>query len=223
MTNRLFVVAGALCASMALSFTAVRASPPVSLKSILAQRQLWGPDFSTALLTLPSWRQIGERRVAIYADRVVGDTSYRSRAEAQRPSIQLDLAMRSAAPRLAPAAKDFIVSARSGVRPLLRAEPVALIDDDLLRVTQMGDGLRLLASSLTLERLEKLIGRPQSVTVQLVHALGDRRPVDLSLHSYADGAIVFVESDLAPQRGLVDRAIIDVPAAMALIFEEATR
>lgn len=223
MIKNLFVFVGALCATMALSFAPASARPPVSLKAILGQEKLWGRDFSAALLSLPSWRDIGERKVAVFADRIVGETSYRTRAEAQRPSIQLDVAMRSAPRRLATSAADLFKPTRNGAQGLFRAEPVALIDDDLHRVAQTSDGLQLLAASLTFDRLEKLIGRPQSVTVQMVHALGDRRPVDLTFHSYADGSIVFVETDLAPQPGLVDRAVIDVPAAMALMFEEAPR
>ena len=70
----------------------------------------------------------------------------------------------------------------------------------------------------TIQSVLAAYGKPEKTTTEVVHGRGDRRPAVLTLHHYANGAVVFVESDLAPTPGLVDRVVVDVPVATALIF-----
>lgn len=53
-------------------------------------------------------------------------------------------------------------------------------------------------------------GPPESVTTMLIQNDTDRRPVVLTLSAYANGAILFAESDWAPVPGVVDRVLLDV-------------
>jgi len=85
------------------------------------------------------------------------------------------------------------------------------------RVAITGSNLQYLAPRLTVRQVETEIGPPEAVTTQVIQSERDRRPVALTLHSYANGAIIFAESDWMPP-GLIDRVILDVPVVSAIVF-----
>jgi hypothetical protein len=69
--------------------------------------------------------------------------------------------------------------------------------------------------------VEAAFGKPETITTLVIQSKRDMRPAILTLNSYAGGAIIFAESDLAPRPGLVDRVILDVPVMASMLFTEA--
>ena len=189
-----------------------------TVAKILTTGALWGKDFPAAVASLYAWSRVGEPAFAIFPDRVVGVTPFKT-PDAGKPSqAALSEALSQARPSPTPAFVELLKGLAG--RPLpLQSEVVPFFDDDSYRVALAGAGLQLLAPGLTVEQVETLIGKPDIVTKQLIQSDRDRRPVILTLHSYADGTIVFAESDWAPRPGLIDRVILNVPVLSGVVFK----
>lgn len=162
-----------------------------SVKAILTDTQLWGKDFPTVLATITSWKQV-EQRVVIFPARTLGDTPYRSSAEAERVRT--------------------ILNGTMGQNDKLRASVVTWLEDDSFRLAVGGGSLQLLPEKLSLELVKKRLGPPESVTPVVISSNTERRAVVLMLYSYAGGAVIFAESSYSPWPGIVDRAFLDVNA-----------
>ena len=54
-----------------------------------------------------------------------------------------------------------------------------------------------------------------------VQTPSDSKPVILTLYSYADGTVVFAESDGSNIAGRIDRVILKVAPVMRAVFGEA--
>src|SRR5262249_12081926 len=160
------------------------------LASILNTRALWGKDLPSALVYLQSWNQINEHTVAVFPDRVVGTVSYKTVEEARAMAGNLAPALRAPRPQPNAPFVDWLSGASGASAKAFRADTFFSLDDDRYRVAQTANDLQLLAPALTVEQVKKLIGPPESVTVQLVQAESDRRPVDLTRYSYAGGKVV---------------------------------
>jgi hypothetical protein len=162
-----------------------------SVKEILTDTQLWGKDFPTVLASISTWKQV-DQRVVIFRARTLGDTPYRSSAEAERVGAILNGAM--------------------GQNDKLRASVVTWLEDDSYRLASSGGSLQLLPEKLSLELVKKRLGPPESVTPVVISGNTERRAVVLMLYSYAGGAVVFAESSYSPWPGIVDRVFLDVNA-----------
>lgn len=183
---------------------------------ILSTRTLWGKDFPAALSSLPHWNRIGERTVALFPDRFLGATPFRTAEAAQPTRVALSQALSQTAPSPVPAFVELL--GRLTGRPFpFQSDVVQSVDDDSYRVAITGSNLQYLAPRLTVRQVETEIGPPEAVTTQVIQSERDRRPVTLTLHSYANGAIIFAESDWMPP-GLIDRVILDVPVVSAIVF-----
>ena len=182
---------------------------------ILTARGLFGKDFPAALASLPAWRRAGEESVAVFPDRIVGATPFKAAEAAQPARSALGEALRQATPAAGPS---FATALRAlvGKPPPLTSDVIQFSDDGSFRVALSGG--EFLRGGLTVKQVEAAIGQPETVTTQLIQSEGERRPVILTLHSYAGGAIVFAESDLAPRPGVIDRVILNVPAVSAIVF-----
>jgi hypothetical protein len=80
------------------------------------------------------------------------------------------------------------------------------------------EGGEFLRPGIEMRAIVTRYGKPEKTTTEVVHARGDRRPAVLTLHSYGGGAIKFVQSDLAPSVGTVDRVAVEVDAIVAQIY-----
>jgi hypothetical protein len=186
-----------------------------AVTKILTARGLFGKDFGAALASLPAWGRAKEASVAVFPDRVVGATPFKT-AEAARPALAaLGEALRQATPTAA-APFAALLKGVVGKPPPLKSDVIQSSDDASFRVALTGP--EFLRRGLTVKEVEAAIGPPEAVTTQLIQSERDRRPVILTLHSYAGGAIVFAESDLAPRPGVVDRVILNVAAVSAVVF-----
>jgi hypothetical protein len=185
---------------------------------ILTIRALWGQDFPAALSSLPYWSRVGERTVVVFHDRIIGATPFRTAEAAQPARITLSEQLSQSAPSPAPAFIDLLSGVTGRPSPF-RSDVVRGSDDGSYRVAIVGPSPQFLPPGLTVEMVESLIGPAQAVTSQVIQTEGERRPVILTLHSYAGGAVIFAESDFAPKPGLIDRSILNVPDVSAVAFK----
>lgn len=215
-----FRVVLACCIAIGLSWlspSAAAKSPSVA--QILNTPALWGKDLPKVLTYARSWDAAGEASVAIFPDRVVGTTPYRTRQAAQPVAAKLANALKVPPPRPAPEFQGLLKDTRA--QPVkFQAEVVPFIDDDLFRVALTGKGLQFLAPSLTVQRVQELLGPPDKTTTQFIQNETERRPITLTLHTYAGGAVTFVESSMAPKPGVVDRVVVELRAVDAAVFKE---
>jgi len=66
----------------------------------------------------------------------------------------------------------------------------------------------------------KEFGKPDRVSTRVVRSPDrERRPVVLTLHSYAGGAVQFAQSDWSAKPGTVDRVFLNVALVSQAIFE----
>ncbi|MFN2576184.1 MAG: hypothetical protein ABR607_00675 [Pyrinomonadaceae bacterium] len=184
-----------------------------ALEDILTDPALWGKGFPSALATLPAFARAGEKQVIIFHDRMLGGTKFRDREEADQQARRLSDALKSmnASPRSAK------LKAYLGQRDVrLRPEVVLLADDRSYRVAAMGQ--ELLPARLMISDVRKRLGKEERITTELLDDGTERRPVILTLHHYAGGAIIFAESDWSPIVGSVDRVFLDASRISTSLF-----
>jgi hypothetical protein len=188
------------------------------LERVLTDRRLWGEDAFAVFGTLVRWRAAGETHILLYPDRVVSGSKSDTPDPARQRLAQIGPAMqRPLAAVRSPFAATYAaaVTARA---PGFRAEVQHLPEDESFRVVWSRPDGEFLRRGVTTRSVIETYGRPERTTTEVVHGRGERRPAVLTLHHYANGAVVFVESDLAPTPGVVDRVVLEVSAATALIF-----
>ena len=189
-----------------------------SVVQILTNRALWGKDFPTALAFLESWNRINEQKIFMFTNRVVGSTRYKTREAAQQAAARLSEAMKTPRSRPKPELADLLQGVPAQAPSQLRVEVVRFLpDDDFFHVAWSNPSLQFLAPNLTVATVRERIGPPERTTQELVQNEAERRPVVLTLHNYAAGAIIFAESDWSTP-GVVDRVIFDVRAITAALF-----
>lgn len=198
------------------------AQNPPDLARILADRQLWGDGFPAVLANLDLWRQVGESRVAITRQRVIGEQAHPSPAAAAPATAAMRALLGTPRARRRPSAafRDLLRPEMREATRMWRVEAVELAEDDSTRLAWLIEGAPLLRPELTVQEVHRRLGPPESIRRQAVHTEKDSRPVVLELHSYAGGSAVFVETDLAPTPGRVDRVVLDLDAVDAVVFEE---
>jgi hypothetical protein len=212
---------GIIALSMLVGPASAQPSPsPVkrSINSILTDRTLWGKDFPLALASLQSWPEAGERSVLIFQNRIVGGTTPKTRQEAEQKAKKVTEVM--ATKQFKPRPEFEAMFKESGPAPAtaLKTEVISRFqDDDSVRVTATSPEAQFLAPNLTVATVQKELGPAEKVEQQVIQSEGDRRPVILTLHRYADGAVTFAESDIAAVPGTVDRVLLDAPAVMNAI------
>ena len=143
---------------------------------------------------------------------------FRSPEAAKQNVARMAAVMKRARARLQPHYARAYAEAMAKRLPGLQARSAQFDEDDSYRVVWQREGGEFLKKDLQMQAVLAAYGKPEKTTTEVVHARGDRRPAVLTLHHYAGGAIRFVQSDLSPTPGLVDRVILDVTAATALIF-----
>lgn len=190
-----------------------------TVAQILSDRSLWGKDFPTVLAFLGSWSTVNEPNVFVFPNRVVGSTQYKTRDAAQQAAARLSEAMKATRARPKAEFADLLRGVPAQAPPQLRVEVIRFLpDDDFFHVAWSNPSLQFLAPNLSVATVRDRLGPPEKTTQELVQNETERRPVVLTLHDYAGGAIVFAESDWSPQPGSVDRVIIDVRAITAALF-----
>jgi hypothetical protein len=194
------------------------AQPAPLLERMLTDPKLWGEDAFAVFASLDRWRMAGERAIEIYPDRVVSATKTETPDLARPRLSQLTAAMQRPRPALRAAFTAAYAAAVAARAPGFQAEIQRVVEDESFRVVWVRPGAQFLRRGVTIRSVIDAYGKPEKTTTEVIHGRGERRPAVLTLYHYANGAVIFVESDLAPTPGLVDRVVLDVPAATAVIF-----
>lgn len=188
------------------------------LGKILTDERLWGEDAFAAFGSLDSWKQLGVSSVLVFTDRIASGTPSATPNEAEAGVARLVEAMGLPQPQLQPAFADTYVAAIRTRAPKLRAEFSRFLEDDSYRIVWTAPDAEFLKKDLKLQTVFDAYGDPEKTSTEVVHSQGERRPAILTNYHYADGAVQFVESDLAPIPGFVDRVVVDVAAAFDEVF-----
>lgn len=194
------------------------AQQPSALERVLTDRRLWGEDAFAVFGTLARWRAAGETHILLYPDRVVSGSKSDTPDPARQRLAQIGPAMQRPLAALRPPFAATYAAAVTARAPGFRAEVQRLPEDESSHVVWSRPDGQFLRRGVTTRSVIETYGKPERTTTEVVHGRGERRPAVLTLHHYANGAVVFVESDLAPTPGVVDRVVLDVSAATALIF-----
>lgn len=209
---------GASVVGRLLTPTPAGAQPAPLLERILTDPKLWGEDAFAVFGSLDRWRAAGERAIEIYPDRVVSTTKTDT-PDLARPRLgQMTAAMQRPRPALRSRFAAVYGAAVAARGSGFQAEIQRLAEDESFRVVWQRPGGQFLRPGVTTRSVMDVYGKAEKTTTEVVQGRGERRPAVLTLYHYANGAVIFVESDLAPTPGIVDRVVLDVPAATALIF-----
>lgn len=175
-----------------------------TVQRVLLDRSVWGRDIAALLTQLPALRQAGETQVYVFPDRAAGAVAFVDQAAA-RAAIARAPALAARPATLRPQFQVLQAEVAGGAP--LRVEAATLIDGDGVHLTVTRDALQLLAPNLTMQTVRERFGPPTRTTLLTIQNRGERKPVILTLHVYADGAIAFAESNYA-EPGVVERVVL---------------
>lgn len=187
-----------------------------SVEDILADPTLWGKDFPAAVAALPAFNQAGERQVELFPNRIIGRAKQRERPQVEQRVGRLDQSIKSTqniAPR-----STRLSALMNKARVPLKAEVILLKDDRTFRLAAVGASPQFIAPGLKMEDVRRRLGREEKVTTELLDDGTERRPIILTLHYYAGGAVIFAESDVNPTIGAVDRVFLSAAGISTVIF-----
>jgi hypothetical protein len=192
------------------------AQPAATLSKILTDRRIWGEDALAVFASLDHWRRLQETSIIVFPDKVVSGTARPTREAAQQAADRL----KSALPTRSPLRPEFSgpYGGAMGVASRHRVEAAPFEGERDFRVVIVREGGDFLKKDVRISTIMETYGKPEKTTTEVIHFRGDRRPAILTVYHYAGGAVGFVESDLAPVPGVVDRVVLDVAAVSAHIF-----
>lgn len=182
------------------------------LEDILTDQSLWGERFPSVLAALPAFAAGGESQIWVFSDRVVGGNKFRDRDHADRQVKNVSEAMKNVRQ---PRSDKLRAMTATGVSAL-KLTAILFRDDRTHRVA--AEGGPFLRPELTMADVRRRLGREERTTTELLDDGTERRPVGLTLHFYAGGAIAFVESDHSVKIGSVDRVLLDTSKISATLF-----
>jgi hypothetical protein len=184
------------------------------LEDILTDQNLWGEDFPSVLKTLEAFTRAGEQQVSVFPDKILGRTKYTRRAQAEANLYRLAQGLKVTPKVRSSKLESFMAQARTA----LAAQVIQFPDDRTFRISTAGVSAQFLKDGLTISDVEGRLGKAEKVTTEVLDDGTERRPVILTLHHYAGGAIIFVESDVNPNIHSVDRVFLDVSRISATLF-----
>jgi len=196
----------------------VAGADQTAVDKILVGQTLWGEDAFAAFGFLDRWKELGVSSVIVFSDRLASGTPLESATEAQRRAKLTVSAMRRPTSQLRPTFAAGYGAAISKRARALKVETSQFLEDRSYRVVLMGREGEFLKKDLKLQTVIDAYGAPEKTTTEVIHFRGERRPAILTHYHYANSAVQFVELDLAPTPGLVNRVVIDVAAATNQIF-----
>jgi len=203
------VVLVTVCASSA------PAQQPAAVQRVLLEAPLWGRDYPALLAQLKALRDAGETTAYVFADRAAGASAFPTQQAAQTRVERL----RTSGAQAALLQPQFQTLQRQAAQPVapLRVESARLIDGDGYHVVlNRATGGELLPPALTIQTVRGRLGEPERVTTQTIQSIGDRRPVILTLHQYANGAIAYAESNQT-EPGVVERVVLNLATVVPVV------
>lgn len=185
---------------------------------ILSDQALWGKDFPTVLSYLQSFENSGERQSAIFANKIVTTTPLKAEKDAKPAAERLNRSLDDLKANPTPLFQKLIQRA-AGQPASLKAEILPYFAEDRSVRIEI-NSLELFSDKLTVLMVKKQLGQPEKVSTLLVETDGEERPLILTLYSYAEGAIVFAEADIAARPGFVNRVLLDIPKIVRALERE---
>lgn len=207
-----------IATAAALLATSVAAQQaPVTVQRVLLEQNVWGRDIASLLALLPALRQAGESQVYVFPDRAVGAAPM-----ADQPAARAAIARTPALSTLRPATLrppfQALFQAQAADAAALRVDAGTTIDGDGVHLTLARDALQLLSPNLTMQTVRERLGPPTRTTLLTIQNRGERKPVILTLHAYADGAIAFAESNYA-EPGVVERVVLTLASVTPVVAQ----
>lgn len=203
------------------------------VREILADKTLWGGDFESVLASLKDWGESGRREIVVFVGEAVESIKIPSSEAAA--VVQVSPAEQFAKARERATALRSLMSVNepkfnaqfeqqigeNAAAQLKTVRPTAFPSKDgqpaVVALEKTTGTAQNLAQGLTLSAVAERHGAPEQITYRRIDAGDERRPLVLTLHHYAGGAIMFAESNMTP-RGAVERVILDVPKVSRAIF-----
>ena len=202
----------------AFAMPSPQAVNPSQFDKLLTDRNIWGEDAFQVFASLDRWRAEGESSILIFTDKVVGGSKFETPEQAREKAVGMARTMNRANSKLTP---DFATSYKTALArktTALQAVSVRFMEDDSYRLQWNREGAEFLKKQLTMRSVVAVYGAPEKTTTEVVQARGDRRPAILTISEYAGGMLKFVQSDLSPDPNIIDRVVLDVPAAAARVL-----
>lgn len=216
------VLAGIACLSRteprAFAMPGPQAFNASQFDKFLTDRNIWGEDAFRVFASLDLWRAEGESSILIFTDRVVGGSKFETPELAREKAAGMARTMNRTNSKLTPYFANSYKAALARKTSALQVESVRFMEDDSYRLQWKSEGVEFLKKQLTMRSVVAAYGAPEKTTTEVVQARGDRRPAVLTISEYASGTVKFVQSDLSPDPNIVDRVVLDVPAAAARIL-----
>jgi hypothetical protein len=199
---------------------AVNPDTGTTIRKILSDSTLWGDDFPALLANIDSWRKSGETKIEIFEHEAVGATPQMNSKQALAAAARLHTLMKQT-PRFRTEFETVLKKRAGDVFDHVVPSAQLSRDDISIRVVVVNKRpatqTLYLAPGLTLKQVQERNGPPESVTTRLIDSGDERHPVILTLYSYAQGSIVFAESNITT-RGVVERVTLDINKISAGIF-----
>jgi hypothetical protein len=188
------------------------------LEKFLTDRNIWEENAFRVFASLDRWRSEGESSILLFTDEVVGGSKFDTAEQAREKAAAMARTMNRASVKLSPKFALSYKTALARKTPALQVGSARFMEDDSYRLQWKREGAEFLKKQLTMRAVVAAYGAPEKTTTEAVHALGDRRPAVLTISEYAGGRLKFVQSDLSPDPNVIDRVVLDVPAAAALVL-----
>lgn len=195
-----------------------QATDSSQFEKFLTDRNIWGEDAFQVFVSLDRWKGEGESSILIFTDKVVGGSKLETLEQARQKAVAMARTMNRPYSKLAPEFATPYKAALARKTSALQVESVRFMEDDSYRLQWKREDAEFLKKQLTMRAVVAAYGAPEKTTTEVVHARGDRRPAVLTISEYAGGMLKFVQSDLSPDPLIVDRVVLDVPAAAARIL-----
>ncbi len=204
----LVTLSGFLCLMTAGGSAQTRTA---DIQRILLDTTLWGRDFPAVLALLRPAGAAADPSLYVFADRAAGSTAFRTTSAAQAAVVKAREVM-AKTPDFLPALAAIQKQAAQPAGGPPRLETAKITDADGYHLVFLRTPpLELLSPGLTIAAVRARLGPPEQVTKKTIHALGESKPVVLTLSNYAGGAIAFAESSMADP-GVVERVVLNVNA-----------
>ncbi|MBC7777692.1 MAG: hypothetical protein H7246_19815 [Phycisphaerae bacterium] len=181
---------------------------PKTVLEIISNRVIWGKDFPLALAQMEALSKSDDKTAELsptkmtlsklYANAQAADASLKSITKALIGAERQDLFKKTK--------KNFPFEARSP-----KIEVVKAPQNDSVFVSLNFGPTEFLRPDLRITQIEKELGAAERVGYRVYEGRGEERPLIITYHSYADGAIIFAESNYSDQPRLVDRVYFDTP------------
>jgi len=189
-----------------------------TLGKILTDQRLWGEDAFATFSLLDQWKRVGAPSIIVFSDRVASGTPMATPEEAKKGAAAMAPAKKRARKYLQPAYTAQYRGAMEERIPRLSASASQFLEDGSYRVVWTAPEGEFLKRELKVQTVVDAYGVPEAVTSETIHFEGERRPLILTKYSYAGGAIQFIQSNLEPTPGLVNRAIIELEPAITELY-----